>query len=260
MRLARSAFAMLVRLVAGIQLAVDAGYRDAAAGRAGEAATVLDLPRPAIFYANHSSHLDFVAIWSVLPGAARRRTRPVAAADYWGSGLRGRWADAMFRPVLVTRGRGGERAGRPSSADAAPSAALSAAAAAAARGLRGQLAALGAALEDGDSLIIFPEGTRGDGAAIARFQAGIARLARAYPEVPLIPVALANLGRILPKGGLVPVPMLGSASFLPPIAPAEGEDDAAFLDRAREALVRALPDPAAEREAELAEDADRRTP
>ena len=40
-------------------------------------------PRPRVYFANHSSHGDFVLIWTVLPPALRRTTRPVAGADYW---------------------------------------------------------------------------------------------------------------------------------------------------------------------------------
>lgn len=240
MTLAQSAFAMLVRLVSGAQAVVDEGYGGA------RPASVLALPRQAVYYANHSSHLDFATIWAVLPGTLRRRARPVAAADYWGAGLRGRFAGAMFRPVLVRRpGRAAPedapRAGAPEPAAEAP------------RGLRGQLASLAAALEAGESLIIFPEGTRGATGELAAFQPGLAKLARAYPEVPVVPVALSNLGRILPKGGLVPVPLLGRAAFLAPIAPLPREDDRAFLERARATLVEALPDPDAERDEELAD-------
>ncbi|CAG7843985.1 hypothetical protein USB125703_00203 [Pseudoclavibacter triregionum] len=249
MSLADSAFAMLVRLVSGVQVSVDDAYGGVESGRA----SVLRLPPQAIFFANHSSHLDFATIWAVLPGRLRRRVRPVAAADYWGSGARGRFASRMFRPVLVAR-----RGKDPGSLAARAVAETGASASAAAgpeprRGTRGQLAALGAALDAGDSLVIFPEGTRGDGSELGRFHAGLAKTARAYPEVPVVPVALSNLGRILPKGGLVPVPLLGRASFLAPIAPAAEEEDAAFLERARATLLLALPSPEAEREAELAE-------
>ncbi len=249
MILARSAFAFLVRLIAGARTIVDEEYRP------GRRASVLHLPPRAIYFANHSSHLDFVTIWSVLPGRVRQHVRPVAAKDYWSDGFKARFVQRMFRPVLVARGRDVLRELRTTAAAPAsgePQLTLPASS----RGLRGQLAELGAVLDEGDSLILFPEGTRGDGSEIGTFHAGLARLARAYPEVPVIPVALANLGRILPKGGLIPVPLLGTVEFLAPIRHEPGERDAAYLARARQALIDAVPDPSAEDDDEEPTDHD----
>lgn len=253
MRIAQAVLAAVVRLIAGARPIVDDGYAGPHPPEAPRAAvaTVLDLPEQAVYFANHSSHLDFVTVWAVLPGTRRRRVRPVAAADYWGGGWKGRATAALFRPVLVERGRGRGR-GEDAEAGAGRTGRVEPAGPAV-RGLHGQLATLGAVLEEGDSLLLFPEGTRGDGHEIARFQAGLARLARAFPEVPIIPVALANLGRILPKGGTVPVPLLGTAAFLPPLAIDGDESEAEFLERARTVLAEALPDPELEIDAELDE-------
>lgn len=230
MTLIRSAVAFAVRLVTGA--------RPAVVSHDGRPTTVLDLPDQAVFFANHSSHLDFLTIWAVLPGHLRRRVRPVAAADYWGSGWKGRAATALFNPYLVERGA---TARTPSAAGPEPP--------------RSQIDGMIEVLALGDSLTIFPEGTRGDGHEIAPFHAGIARLARAHPEVPIQPVALTNLGRILPKGGVIPVPLLATVRFLEPIALRPGETDQEFLVRARQVLVDALPDPEADVAAELERDA-----
>src|SRR4051812_12340283 len=40
-------------------------------------------PRQRLYFANHTSHLDFVALWAALPESIRARTRPVAAREYW---------------------------------------------------------------------------------------------------------------------------------------------------------------------------------
>lgn len=241
MRTLRSAVAFGTRLVTGARPVVV----EEEAPVDGVTATVLDLPRQAVFFANHSSHLDFLTIWAVLPGGVRERVRPIAAADYWGSGVKGRLATALFHPYLVERGKGG-----------APDASRTHAPAASTPGGRAraggsQLEGMLAVLDAGDSLVIFPEGTRGDGHELAPFQRGLARLARERPHVPVIPVALANLGRILPKGGVIPVPMLATVSFLPALAVEEGESDDGFLERARRILVEALPDPAADASAEM---------
>jgi 1-acyl-sn-glycerol-3-phosphate acyltransferase len=165
-----------------------------------------------IFFANHASHLDFVVLWSVLPGELRARTRPVAARDYWdASRLRRFMATQVFRAVLVDR-------------------------AANLGQLRTQLDQLIAALDAGNSLIIFPEGTRGSGQEIGPFKGGLDYLSRQRPDVDLVPVYLNNLHRIMPKGEFLPVPQLSRISFGPPLRLLPGESKAAFLVRAREAL------------------------
>src|SRR5512136_3260049 len=62
-------------------------------------------PRQRVYFANHTSHLDFVVLWSVLPRFLRRQCHPVAARDYWGSGWRRRIAVNVFDAVLVERNR-----------------------------------------------------------------------------------------------------------------------------------------------------------
>ena len=168
-----------------------------------------------IYFANHSSHLDFVVLWAVLPKDLRARTRPVAARDYWESSrLRQYMATRVFRAVLVDR-EGSSLAQ-----------------------LRAQMDQLTAALAAGDSLILFPEGTRGSDEAIGPFKSGLDYLARQRPDVDLIPVYLDNLHRIMPKGEFLPVPQLSCISFGAPLRRLEGEPKAAFLARAREAVER----------------------
>lgn len=171
-------------------------------------------PTPAqrVYFANHSSHLDALVLWAALPNALRVRTRPVAAADYWDRpGPRSWIARNLLNAVLVERGS--------------------------AKGGREALVHLGEALAEGASLIIFPEGTRGDGVTIADLKPGLYFIAKQYPDVELVPVYLQNLCRILPKGEFLPVPLLGSSTFGPAIhlAPAEGRRE--FLTRARGALI-----------------------
>jgi 1-acyl-sn-glycerol-3-phosphate acyltransferase len=171
-----------------------------------------------IFFANHVSHLDFVVLWSVLPREIRARTRPVAAREYWEAGsLRRYMATRVFRAVLVDRQRGNLGA------------------------LRAQIDQLVEALDAGDSLIIFPEGTRGAGREIGPFKSGLDYLARQRPQVDLIPVYLHNLDRIMPKGEFLPVPQLSRITFGAPFRRLDGEPKGAFLARAREAVVSLAP-------------------
>jgi 1-acyl-sn-glycerol-3-phosphate acyltransferase len=164
-----------------------------------------------IFFANHSSHLDFVLVWAHLPPAVRRRTRPVAAQDYWKRGPARRYlAASVFDAVLIDRGAGGKEA----------------------------VARMVDGLGDTHSLIVFPEGTRGSGDSVAPFKSGLYHLARARPDVELVPVSLENLNRILPKGEFVPVPMISRVVFGAGLRLEEGEEKDDFLERARDAVVR----------------------
>jgi 1-acyl-sn-glycerol-3-phosphate acyltransferase len=175
--------------------------------------------RQRIYFANHTSHLDFVVLWSVLPRELRAHTRPVAAKDYWQSGLRRRLAVNVFHAVLVERRRPSEKEE--------------------ALRLTQALDDLLEALNQGDSLIIFPEGTRGRGDQVAPFKSGIYHLWTRRPDVQFVPVYLANLNRVLPKGEVLPVPFISRVVFGPPLAPAasnNSETKESFLREAREAL------------------------
>jgi 1-acyl-sn-glycerol-3-phosphate acyltransferase len=168
-------------------------------------------PAQRIYFANHTSHIDTLAIWSSLPRALRRRTRPIAARDYWGSGLKKYIATRGFGAVLIDRTRDDP------SVD--------------------PLEPLRASLREGDSLIIFPEGTRGTSATPAAFRSGLFRLAGEFPTVELIPVYLDNLHRSLPKGALLPVPVVCTVRFGAALALLPGESKEAFLARARDAVI-----------------------
>lgn len=168
-----------------------------------------------IYFANHRSHGDFVLVWASLPPRVRALTRPVAGADYWlKGGLRSYVINRVFRGVLVDRQVG--RAADP-------------------------IGTMGAALAAGESLILFPEGTRNLGDGLLPFKSGLYHLARAHPGVELVPVWIENLGRAMPKGSLIPLPLLCTLSFGAPLAvsPDESKDD--FLARARQALLDLAP-------------------
>lgn len=165
---------------------------------------------PRVYFANHTSHLDFVLLWSYLPAEIRARTRPVAARDYWESSrLRRYLAGKVFRALLIDR--------------AGPEA-------------RDSVDLMAACLSTGDSLILFPEGTRGTGGELASFKTGLFHLSQAAPDAELVPVAIENLNRILPKGEFLPVPMVSRVAFGPTLRLHEGEARDDFLARARAAL------------------------
>ena len=93
------------------------------------------------------------------------------------------------------------------------------------------------ALDKGDSIIIFPEGTRGNADEPQPFKAGLFNLATRFPEVVLVPAWINNVQRVMPKGEVVPVPILCSVTFGTPMQRMPGEERRAFLDRARQAVI-----------------------
>jgi 1-acyl-sn-glycerol-3-phosphate acyltransferase len=164
-----------------------------------------------IYFANHQSHADLVLMWAALPQELRSITRPIAAKDYWTASTFKRWITTeVFNAVYVEREKKG---------DADP------------------LQPLIDALESGDSLILFPEGTRGFTEDPQPFKSGLYNLARRFPGVVLVPAWIHNVQRVMPKGEVVPVPVLCSVTFGAPIALGENELRADFLVRAREAVV-----------------------
>jgi len=99
------------------------------------------------------------------------------------------------------------------------------------------LAPLIEALRSGDSIIIFPEGTRGHTGEPQKFKSGLYALATMFPEVVLVPAWIDNVQRVMPKGEIVPVPILCSVTFGAPLTLQPAEDKRAFLDRARQAVM-----------------------
>ncbi len=171
--------------------------------------------RQRVYFANHASNLDGPTIWAALPRELRARTRPVAAEDYWTAGpLRRYLSSKVFRVVYISRAKI-TKSNNP-------------------------LVRMGEALDAGDSLIIFPEGTRTTDAEgeMGVFKPGLHHLAEKYPEVEFVPVYLENLNRILPKGEYLIVPVIAAVSFGPPIKVEEGESRQAFLTRAHDAVER----------------------
>lgn len=175
--------------------------------------------RQRIYFANHTSHLDFLVLWGSLPAGVRTRTRPVAGRDYWErNALRRYLARRVLRAVLINRCE--------SDSDRVTVVA----------GARRSVERAARALATGASLIIFPEGTRGAGRDVQPFKSGLYHLCRLRPDVELVPVYLEDLHRILPKGEAIPLPLAGSVAFGRPIRLQPGEDKDAFLARARAAL------------------------
>ncbi|MFO1325214.1 MAG: lysophospholipid acyltransferase family protein [Burkholderiales bacterium] len=172
---------------------------------------------PRVYYANHGSHGDFALIWACLPDDLRVRTRPVAGADYWLKGkLRTYVAQRVIHAVLIDR--------NPQTRTEDP------------------IRQMAAVIEAGDSLIVFPEGTRNTtDEALLPFKSGIFHLAAARPEVDFVPVWIENARRVMPKGKLLPLPLLCTVTVGAPITLSAGEERDAFVARTRDALLAMRP-------------------
>jgi len=164
-----------------------------------------------IYFANHQSHADLVMIWAALPKELRHMTRAIAARDYWTKTPFKQWlTSAVFNVIYVARER---------TADEDP------------------LEPLLDALSKGDSIILFPEGTRGHAGEPQAFKAGLYNLALKCPQAVLVPAWINNVQHVLPKGEVVPVPVLCSVTFGKPMQLQAGEERRAFLERARAAVI-----------------------
>ncbi|MDP1742910.1 MAG: lysophospholipid acyltransferase family protein [Polaromonas sp.] len=164
-----------------------------------------------IYFANHQSHADLVLMWAALPSELRSITRPIAAKDYWTKTPFKQWiTTAVFNAIYVDRAKTGDQ---------------------------DPLEPLMDALQNGDSIILFPEGTRGNQEEPQAFKSGLYNLATKFPQVVLVPAWINNVQRVMPKGEVVPVPILCSVTFGAPIALGDSEERSAFLVRARQAVM-----------------------
>ena len=171
-----------------------------------------DLTRQRIYFANHTSHMDTLAIIAALPADARVNVRPVAASDYWDKNA--------FLSYISQKGLNAVLIDRTSGAD------------------KNLLEPIFDVLKAGHSIIFFPEGTRSCQALPGEFKSGLFRLSETFPDVDLVPVYLENLHRSMPKGKHFPLPIICTIRIGNPLQKMIGEEKQLFLERARDAIVR----------------------
>lgn len=166
-----------------------------------------------IYFANHTSHLDPLVLWSALPQEVRLITRPVAAKDYWDkTWLRRYIAEEVFDALLIDREN--------IKVHNSP--------------IKIMLDAIGTH----SSLIVFPEGHRNTADEMDEFKSGLFHLCKKRPDLELIPVYIDNVNRVLPRGEYLPVPLLTCITFGPPMWLEDKEPKPVFLKRARDAVIR----------------------
>lgn len=166
-----------------------------------------------VYFANHTSHLDALVLWSALPGQVRNITRPVAARDYWEKGrIRRYLANDVFHALLIDREN--------------------------IKVHQSPVDSMIKAIGDTYSLIVFPEGHRNTATEMDTFKSGLYYLAKKRPDLELVPVHIDNLNRVLPRGEFLPVPLLSCITFGSPMWLEAGEPKVDFLHRAREAVRR----------------------
>jgi 1-acyl-sn-glycerol-3-phosphate acyltransferase len=191
-----------------------------------------------IYFANHQSHADLVMIWAALPEELRSITRPIAAKDYWTKTPFKQWiTTAVFNAIYVDRGKAPGQFPAASALTAQEAAEDGAPNPESEPDSTDPLQPLVDALAAGDSLIIFPEGTRGNTEEPQPFKAGLYNLALQFPHAVLVPAWIDNIQRVMPKGEVVPVPILCSVTFGSPIRLEPEEERRHFLDRARQAVI-----------------------
>ena len=165
-----------------------------------------------IYFANHTSHLDALVLWSSLPRKIRTLTRPVAAVDYWQSGPIRRYLASVFDLLMIDRNK--------------------------IKVHNSPIDMMIREIGNTNSLIVFPEGGRNVTGEVGEFKSGLFHLAKKRPDLELMPVYIDNLNRVMPKGEFLPVPLLSCISIGALIFLESGETKHTFLKKARDSVLK----------------------
>lgn len=151
-----------------------------------------------IIVANHNSHMDTVSILSAIPTKHLTKLHPVAAGDYFGRNRLTSFLTRFFiNTLLISRNKS--------------------------QGGRNPIEDMDQVLKSGESLLLFPEGSRGEAEVLQDFKHGASILLKKNPNVPFVPIFLKGMGKALPKGDPFLIPMecqvrIGKPVFIEDIA------------------------------------------
>ena len=167
----------------------------------------LPVDGPAIIVANHNSHLDTLVLMSLFPLENLRKVHPVAAADYFLTGKFISWFSQKIIGIIPLSRKMSHKN-------------------------RDPFSPIKRALDRGEIIIFFPEGSRGSPEEMTPIKSGIAHLVKDHPHVPIVPVFLSGLGKALPKGDPILVPFHVDVKIGEPIF--QGIDRNALIEAIRE--------------------------
>ncbi|HTL52616.1 MAG TPA: lysophospholipid acyltransferase family protein [Planctomycetota bacterium] len=148
----------------------------------------LNTPEKFVLLANHNSHMDTIVLMSLFKVQRLKHIHPVAAADYFCANKALNWFVTVFFNILPINRKKFTRTDNP-------------------------IDKMGEVLDAGDSLILYPEGSRGEPEQMTKFNTGAGHLLEKHPNVKVIPVYMEGMGRILPKGAWYPVPFIGRVNI-----------------------------------------------
>ena len=134
-----------------------------------------------IYVANHNSHLDTAAFLAMIPMKNHLDAHPIAANDYFGKSKMARaFFEFFFNTLLIER-----------------------------KGLKNfekSMGTINQALNQNKSILLFPEGSRGEPEIMGQFKNGIAYILKTHPTIPFVPIYMQGLGKAMPKGDSVIIP------------------------------------------------------
>jgi len=143
----------------------------------------LPVEGPAILVANHNSHLDTMVVMSLFSLKTLEKVRPIGAVDYFFSNRVTALLSKHLLDIIPLKRKPTKVEGHP-------------------------FGEIYSALDRGEIILLFPEGSRGDPEIMKPFKTGIAHIAEAYPKVPVVPLSIYGAGKALPKGEALFVPFI----------------------------------------------------
>ncbi len=136
-----------------------------------------------IIVANHNSHLDTITLMASLPSYILPNVKPVAAVDHFGKSRFSTWLSNTFiNTLLINRKRDKENLEND------------------------PIHKMISAIDQGFSLILFPEGTRGEPEKEQKLKGGIGLILEQRPDILIVPAYMKGMGKAMPKGDSLIIP------------------------------------------------------